>query len=466
MLKTIRALALASACVCIAFCNPLSAQSLGPASLFQGTIATYTTTATSSGAVLTVASATGIQKFQAVSGTSIAAGSQVTAVSGTSITVSPAPTAPLTGSSVTFGGLPAASSANKNSYLTILDGATACDISTGGASTIVFAISTGSVWYAPNCGGGGTGGNSAIIPTLTKTSTVLTLGANLSSTVPYWVINGQPPVNVVSLVNSCTLTITSGTGTDATPVFISGSALNARIEFAVNSSTTNSYTVAGTGCALVSSLTLTGSQPLYSIPVTSGAFGTIAPLYGTQTTSISAGSGIAKSENGSTGDITLSTDPTIVPRYFDTSGAPAITCTAGRDFYTNASSPFTPYYCPQTNTWAPLTGVGYVAQTDAATVTWAIANQYNANASLLFTVHSGSRILNITNPVNGGNYVLKLTQDATGGEGLTLGTGCTWKVIGGGSGAITPSTGANAVDVLAFSYDGTNCLATFGKNYN
>jgi hypothetical protein len=108
----------------------------------------------------------------------------------------------------------------------------------------------------------------------------------------------------------------------------------------------------------------------------------------------------------------------------------------------------------------------FAAQTDGTTVTWAIASVLNANATLLFTAHSGSRTLAITNPVIGGNYVLRLTQDATGGEGLTLGTGCTWKVIGGGSGAVTPSTGAAAVDVLAFTYDGTNCLTTFGKNYN
>ena len=106
------------------------------------------------------------------------------------------------------------------------------------------------------------------------------------------------------------------------------------------------------------------------------------------------------------------------------------------------------------------------AQTDAATVTWAIGSSPCGNASLTFTVHSGSRTLNITGPVNGGSYVLWLKQDATGGEGLTLGTGCTWKVSNGGAGAITPSVAANAIDVLAFTYDGTNCYANFNKNFN
>ena len=113
-----------------------------------------------------------------------------------------------------------------------------------------------------------------------------------------------------------------------------------------------------------------------------------------------------------------------------------------------------------------ITSPAFAAQTDGATVTWAIGSQLVQNASLTFTVHSGSRTLNITNPVNGGSYVLKVIQDGTGGEGLTLGTGCTWKVSGGGSGAVTPSTGANAIDILAFTYDGTNCYANFNKNFN
>lgn len=108
----------------------------------------------------------------------------------------------------------------------------------------------------------------------------------------------------------------------------------------------------------------------------------------------------------------------------------------------------------------------FATQTDGATVTWAIASAMCANAALTFTVHSGSRTLNITNPTNGGSYVLWIKQDGTGGEGLTLGTGCTWKVSGGGAGAVTPSTGASAIDVLAFTYDGTNCYANFNKTFN
>jgi hypothetical protein len=114
----------------------------------------------------------------------------------------------------------------------------------------------------------------------------------------------------------------------------------------------------------------------------------------------------------------------------------------------------------------PIAPGGPVTLTDGATVTWAIASNPASPATLTFTTHGGNRTLNITGPVSGKVYLLKLIQDGTGGEGLTLGTGCTWKVINGGSGAVTLSTGANAVDFLTFYYDGTNCNANLGKNYN
>lgn len=131
---------------------------LSPNGDFRATIATATTTATaSSGATtLTVASATGIKVYQAVSGTGIAAGTQVTAVSGTSITIFPGTTASLSAGSVTFGGLPVASSSKFLKVLAI-DGLTACDTSTGGGTYQVILVSSGSAWTAPNCGGSGGG---------------------------------------------------------------------------------------------------------------------------------------------------------------------------------------------------------------------------------------------------------------------------------------------------------------------
>ncbi len=62
--------------------------------------------------------------------------------------------------------------------------------------------------------------------------------------------------------------------------------------------------------------------------------------------------------------------------------------------------------------------------------------------------------------------MLTITQDGTGGEGLVLGSGCVWKVSGNGAGAITLSTGPGAIDVLAFTYDGTNCYLNFASNFD
>ena len=121
-----------------------------------------------------------------------------------------------------------------------------------------------------------------------------------------------------------------------------------------------------------------------------------------------------------------------------------------------------PYYGSTSKTLTPAS-LSFATLTDGATITWAIGSVPYANATVTI---AGNRTLNLTGLVNGGQYVLRLVQDATGSRGLTLGTGCTWKVSGGGAGAITPSTTANAIDVLAFTYDGTNCYANFNKNFN
>lgn len=107
----------------------------------------------------------------------------------------------------------------------------------------------------------------------------------------------------------------------------------------------------------------------------------------------------------------------------------------------------------------------FTAQTDGATVTWAIGSLTCANASLTFTVHSGARTLNLTGLVTGGSYVITLTQDGSGGETLTGGTGCTWKQAGGGGSTFTLTATASAVDILSFTYDGTTCWSVLNKAF-
>jgi len=107
--------------------------------------------------------------------------------------------------------------------------------------------------------------------------------------------------------------------------------------------------------------------------------------------------------------------------------------------------------------------LSYTTLTDGATITWAIGSAPYANSKVTI---AGNRTLNITNPVNGGQYTVNITQDATGSRTLTLGSGCTWKIVNGGAGAITLTTTANATDILTFTYDGTSCYGTLGKNFN
>lgn len=115
-----------------------------------------------------------------------------------------------------------------------------------------------------------------------------------------------------------------------------------------------------------------------------------------------------------------------------------------------------------TITAAKMAATTFDSQTDAATITWAIASVLNAQATVTL---GGNRTLNITNPVVGGNYVFKITQDGTGSRTLTKGSGCTWKELGSSAATFGLSTAASAIDVLTFTYDGTNCLASVGKAY-
>lgn len=86
--------------------------------------------------------------------------------------------------------------------------------------------------------------------------------------------------------------------------------------------------------------------------------------------------------------------------------------------------------------------------TDAATVTWNYSLGYNATVTL-----GGNRTLAITK-VNPGNYgTIKIVQDIVGSRTLTLPAGS--KVANNGVGALTLSTGANAIDIAVFYFDGT-----------
>lgn len=102
----------------------------------------------------------------------------------------------------------------------------------------------------------------------------------------------------------------------------------------------------------------------------------------------------------------------------------------------------------------------YVALTDGATITWTVSGIVN-NATVTL---GGNRTLAFSGLSNGMTGTIIIKQDATGSRTITLPASS--KVIGGGSGAITLTTTANAIDILSWTYDGTNIYWTYGKNYN
>jgi hypothetical protein len=128
----------------------------------------------------------------------------------------------------------------------------------------------------------------------------------------------------------------------------------------------------------------------------------------------------------------------------------------------NTNSPAPPTY------FTLNTDLGTLTYTASGTTTFAAAGAVNA-AGIVTATHSTSTTFSPTGLVKWGSYVLEINQDSTGGGvTFTLGAGgsCSaWK-IGGGSGAISLSSTAGAIDVLAWTFDGTNCVANFRTNFN
>lgn len=127
----------------------------------------------------------------------------------------------------------------------------------------------------------------------------------------------------------------------------------------------------------------------------------------------------------------------------------SITCGAGG----GGSSGSTPVVSP------------YPVVADGAAITWNLQSVATGNGSLTLSHATATRALNVSNLINGGTYTLVINQDSTGGAAMTLGTGCTWKVIGGGAGAITVTATPNSADILTFTYDGTYCYTSLQARY-
>jgi hypothetical protein len=116
--------------------------------------------------------------------------------------------------------------------------------------------------------------------------------------------------------------------------------------------------------------------------------------------------------------------------------------------------------------WAASAGGGgvtidpYEDVGNVNSITWDVSGtSTNYEATL-----TGNTTLNLINVRNGDYGTLITTQDGVGGHTLTFGSG-THLVSNGGGGSPVLTATAGAVDILTFTYNGTNFYWTVGNDY-
>jgi len=104
--------------------------------------------------------------------------------------------------------------------------------------------------------------------------------------------------------------------------------------------------------------------------------------------------------------------------------------------------------------------IGFTLQTatgdGTTTIDWKLGNKFK------FTFGSQNETFTFTAPSNPCNLLLMLVQDSTGGRTATWPSGVKWP----GGTAPTLSTGANAVDIISFWYDGTSYYGVASLNFS
>jgi predicted outer membrane repeat protein len=101
-----------------------------------------------------------------------------------------------------------------------------------------------------------------------------------------------------------------------------------------------------------------------------------------------------------------------------------------------------------------------------STITWNVSGLSTNYEAILV---SATTTLNLTNVRNGEYGTIILEQDGVGSRTITLGTvngsAATHKVVNGGGGAPTLTSTAHAVDILSFTYNGSEMYWTVGNDY-
>lgn len=289
-------------------------------------------------------------------------------------------------------------------------------------------------------GGGGSADPSALNCGVGITATVLTVFKGATASQPCNVRFGD---TVIQIIQAATSTITAGAGNGVAWVYI----------LAGGSAFIDRSTAAGITTTDVNLTSQNVADP--TTPGPPQGYYLLAKV------TITAGAWVVPTGNADDWRSFLGRDAGVAGDgvTISAAGVTAVDSTVARRGATNAFTGVNDFTAGS----VVLPGMTFATLADGATITWAIASKQIATGTVTL---GGNRTLNITNPLSGGQYVLKIVQDGTGSRGLVLGTGCTWKVSGGGSGAITPSTAAGAIDTLVFIYDGANCYANLNKNYN
>jgi len=197
-----------------------------------------------------------------------------------------------------------------------------------------------------------------------------TSGAGIASLGDFAATNTSPSVQQLgtscSSVTPCEIRIGSVVFTMTAPVTLSLSGVSASgtvfwylapsqlLMAGHNSAATPACSL---GCSVASGITSfpPDSTPLWQTTFTSNVWDAINPATMDKRAFLSRnviapGLGVSSASDPTTGIQTLSTDATIVPRFFTGSGAPAGTCTAGRDSYTDTGGAHW-YFCSATNIW-------------------------------------------------------------------------------------------------------------------
>jgi hypothetical protein len=268
------------------------------------------------------------------------------------------------------------------------------------------------------------------------------------------VFNAGPTITgatiTTSSVNGVTLSTSAGSGNCLTGA---GTYVACSAGGGISGLTTNFFTKAGSATTVVNSLCDEGATTANTVTCTdTGGLvipsvttsGTTNGAYSFTTTGTLPSAAAANTVQLSV-PVSVSAYTLLFPPAQPTSNGATWSCTAASPTVCSFNSP------------------AFGTLTDGSTVTWATNALGSASTQLTLVHTTSSRVINVTGLVNGAYYVIVLNQDSTGGAGASLGTGCTW-LQAGASGytnvtSLTLTTSANAVNVLAFGYNGTNCYA-------